>query len=164
MDNTIGGGVEDWAFEDSAFELLASWSTASVSSAALLLPCADGEAGNSPAQVDWHLQQTTGISGFTCSMLTSSDGQSPSDLAYLCSGSGAVRVNVRALCPVACGCDAGPSGVTGAFGSVSYGCPQQCHDIYALRDQLSSATAAAPTAAPTAASSPAPTAAPTAAS
>jgi len=99
-----------------------------VADMAMLLPCGDRESGNTYDQADRFLEQATGIPGFSCSNISyfnlADYTTTYTELSSLCSVQS--NVNIRALCPMACGCHLGKEGMTGLFSTVDNGCPYSC--------------------------------------
>jgi len=137
--NPATGGVTlaESEHEPPYFNILSFMGKWDVSQAAPFMPCSDKEAGNSYAQVDWFLEQVTGIPGFTCSSISAgySDDWRVQYFAGAEACSASWLVSVRALCPQACGCHLGKDGMTGLFGSMDFGCPIACTEWEAISDQ-----------------------------
>jgi hypothetical protein len=122
-----GATLAESVHEPGLFQFLEDVSSYTVADMAMILPCVDREAGNTYAQADRFLERATGLLGFSCSNISRFNEDfttTYTEFSSLCSDQG--KVNIRALCPMACGCHAGKDGMTGLFNTVDYGCPLAC--------------------------------------
>ncbi|CAK0803849.1 unnamed protein product [Prorocentrum cordatum] len=135
----FNGGLllEQAEYEPLYFEAVSRMPSMEVAEMAAVLPCDDRQAGNTYDQADRFLEMTTGIPGLTCSNISTILSDTVQDIfhepSYLCSDR--LMVNVRALCPISCGCQLGTGGMTGMFGTLDFGCPQSCLEFHTVIDE-----------------------------